>query len=340
VCGIQSTPLRRGPSFTRVDGESRGSQHPRPWGMVGACRRAFGPSALMPRWSGCWWRNAGLIITDRRPGRGWTKSPNIARSWARRWGPTLGVPLAGGSVSIVLSAQRKQRKHGPAVLKLAAPWSRWSNQEAAALRAWDGHGAIRLLAASDDGHALLLERAWPGTPATGMTATDMATLLGKLSHPAVPPGMSSLADALRLRFDRARENRHRLLSAAQISRARCAAVELAGTLFGSPVICHGDLMSKNILISDDRGLLAIDPNPSVGYLAYDAAQWALTETLIADAPDRATALAAALGIPMEQVVRWVRVLTAVEACLASLPRAKASLELARHIGAEWLSDVQ
>lgn len=36
----------------------------------------------------------------------------------------------------------------------AAPWSRWSRQEATALRAWDGHGAIRLLAASDDASRL------------------------------------------------------------------------------------------------------------------------------------------------------------------------------------------
>jgi hypothetical protein len=47
-----------------------------------------------------------------------------------------------------------ERQDGPAVLKLAAPWLCWSGHEAAALRAWDGHGAIRLLTASDDAHAL------------------------------------------------------------------------------------------------------------------------------------------------------------------------------------------
>jgi streptomycin 6-kinase len=286
----------------------------------------------------------GTLVAQRwldhhgQQARAWLDQvPDIAGSWAQQWGLAVGAPLEGGSVSVVLSVERED---GPAVLKLAAPWSRWSWQEAAALQAWGGHGAIRLLAASDDGRALLLERVWPGTPAAGMTATDIATLLGKLSRPVVPPGMPSLADALRLRFDRAKENRHRLLSAAQISRARCIAVDLAGTIPGSPIICHGDLLSKNILVSHDRGVLAIDPNPCAGYPAYDAAQWAVTETPVADALERATALAAALGVPADDILRWVCVLIAVEVCLASLDRAEASLELARHLDAEWLRDAQ
>jgi len=262
-------------------------------------------------------------------------APDVARSWAQQWGLAVGAPLEGGSVSVVLSVQRED---GPAVLKLAAPWSRWSREEAAALRAWDGRGAVRLLAASDDARALLLERVCPGTPATGRTAADLAALLAELSRPAVPAGTPSIADALRLRFDRATENRHRLLSAAQISRARCAAVDLAGMGQGPLVLCHGDLLSKNILVSDDRGLLAVDPNPCAGYPAYDAAQWAVTETPVADAPARAAAVAAALGIPGDDVLRWVCVLAAVEVCLASLARAQASLVLARRLDVEWLHD--
>lgn len=261
--------------------------------------------------------------------------PTIAGSWAQRWHLTLGKPLEGGSLSVVYSVEH----HGvPAVLKLAPPWSRWSGLEAAALRAWDGHGAIRLLAASADASALLLERVWPGTPAQGMSAAELAGLLATLSRAALPSGMPWLTDAVHLRFDRAEENRHRLLSPAQIGRARCAALQLARTLRGSPIICHGDLSIKNILISDDRGPLAIDPNPCAGYPAYDAAQWALTQTPVAQAPQRAAAVAAALTIPPDDVHRWVSVLTAAEICLASLPRAQASLQLARGLNTEWLHD--
>jgi streptomycin 6-kinase len=257
----------------------------------------------------------------------------IADSWAQRWHLDLGKPLQGGSVSVVYAVERND---GPAVLKLAAPWSRWSQQEAAALRAWDGHGAIRLLAASDDASALLLERVWPGTPAHGMSAAELASLLAKLSRAAVLSGMPSLANAVHLRFDRAEENRHGLLSRAQIWRARCAAADLAGAHWGSPITCHGDLSIKNILLSDDRGPLAIDPNPCTGHPAYDAAQWAVTQIPVAEAPQRAAAVAAALGIHADEVQRWVCVLAAVEVCLASLPRAQACLELAQRLSATWL----
>ncbi|MDQ4103691.1 MAG: aminoglycoside phosphotransferase family protein [Actinomycetota bacterium] len=261
--------------------------------------------------------------------------PDLARWWAQRWDLVVGEPLAGGSVSVVYSVECKD---GPAVLKLAAPWSRWSRGEAAALQTWDGHGAIRLLAASDDAGALLLERAWPGRPANDMTAAEFAALLSKLTRPAVPSEMPSLVDAVHLRFDRAEENRHGLLSPEQILRARYAAVGLAETQQGSSILCHGDLSSKNVLVSHNRGLLAIDPNPCAGHPAYDAAQWAVTQTPVAQTPQRATAAAAALGISADDVLRWVCVLTAVEACLASLNRAQASLELARRYRAEWFLD--
>jgi streptomycin 6-kinase len=259
--------------------------------------------------------------------------PAITDSWAQRWQLTLGKPLDGGSVSVVYAVQGRD---GPAVLKLAAPWSRWSQQEAAALRAWDGHGAARLLAASDDASALLLERVWPGKPAQGMTAAELAGVLAKLSRAAVPSGIPSLVDAVHLRFDRAEENRNRLLSPAQIRLARRVAIDLAAAHRGSEITCHGDLSIKNILVSSDRGLLLIDPNPCVGHPAYDAAQWAVTQIPVAEAPQRAAAAATALGIPSDDVGRWVCVLAAVEVCLASQPRAQASLELARRLNAEWL----
>jgi streptomycin 6-kinase len=97
-------------------------------------------------------------------------------------------------------------------------------------------------------------------------------------------------------------------------------------------------MSKNILVSHDRGLLAIDPNPCAGHPADDAAQWALTQTPVVQASQRASAIAAALGIPADNVLRWVGVLSAVEVCLASLHRAQASLDLARRLNTEWLRD--
>lgn len=261
------------------------------------------------------------------------RAAGMARLWAKRWNLELGAALAGGSVSVVYAVRRAGT---PAVLKLAAPWSRWSAQEAMALRAWAGRGAARLIAACEDGTALLLERVWPGQPATELTARQLAALVTTLARPPVPAGMPSLPGAVALRFDRARENRHQLLSARQLQCARRAALELAARSAGPAVLCHGDLSGKNILRCARRGWCAIDPNPCAGHPAYDAAQWALTQLPVARAPERAIAVAATLGIPADGVLRWVSVLAAVEACLASLPRAQASLTLAHHLGADWV----
>jgi hypothetical protein len=94
--------------------------------------------------------------------------PDIARWWAQRWHLVLDGPLQGGSVSVVFAVERQD---GPAVLKLAAPWSRWSGYEAAALRAWGGHGAVRLVAAADDACSLVF---WADSVA-GVLGADGST---------------------------------------------------------------------------------------------------------------------------------------------------------------------
>jgi streptomycin 6-kinase len=266
--------------------------------------------------------------------RAWLdRVPEIASGWAEQWNLTLGPALEGGSVSVVLRVETAQ---GPAVLKLAAPWSRTAAQEVAALRAWDGDGAARLLTASDDGRALLLERVQPGTRAAGLDASQVADLIGKLSRPPVPSALPPLAEAVRVRFDRAAENRHGLLPTDQLARALTAAVELADRAQRAPVLCHGDLLSKNILVSERGGLLAIDPNPCAGRVAFDAALWAATELPVTEAPTRAADVARALRVATDEVLRWLGVLLAVEGCLASRERAEASLELAKRLDEAWL----
>lgn len=277
------------------------------------------------RWLDCYGRQAREWLDE---------ATEVARWWAKHWDLQLGAPLAGGSVSVVYAVRRAGV---PAVLKLAAPWSRWSAQEALALRAWDGRGAARLLAACADGAALLLERVWPGRPAPEVTPQQLAAVVATLARPPVPAEMPSLSSAVALRFDRARENRHHLLSARQLQHARRAAMELAARAAEPPVLCHGDLSAKNILRCAQRGWCAIDPNPCAGHPAYDAAQWALTQLPVSRAPQRAAAVAAALGIPAGEVLCWIGVLAAAEACLASLPRARASFELAHHLGVAWVN---
>jgi hypothetical protein len=48
--------------------------------------------------------------------------------------------------------------------------------------------------------------------------------------------------------------------------------------------------------------------------AYDAGQWAVPQPLIAEAPQRAGGVGAALGVSTDDVLQWVLVLTVVEVC--------------------------
>src|SRR5258708_3378330 len=81
------------------------------------------------------------------------------RAVVERWSLTLGEPYEQGAAGYTTRVTLSDGT--PAVLKLSTP-HRESEHEGDALRAWDGDGAIRLLA--HEGDALLLERCEPWTP--------------------------------------------------------------------------------------------------------------------------------------------------------------------------------
>ena len=94
----------------------------------------------------------------------WTAAlPATVAALAARWGLTLGPPFEpGGECAWVAPA-------GPDLV-LKVGWSHdEARDEAAGLRAWDGRGAVRLLAEHRAGEttALLLERAVPGRGSSG-----------------------------------------------------------------------------------------------------------------------------------------------------------------------------
>src|SRR5205807_1108065 len=89
-------------------------------------------------------------------GRAWlARLPDLVRECAKRWGLELEKPFEYAFASLAVPA-------GDVVLKIQFP-DRESEHEADALRVWDGEGAVRLLDHDPERHALLLERARPGT---------------------------------------------------------------------------------------------------------------------------------------------------------------------------------
>ena len=134
------------------------------------------------------------------PGLEWLQQLSEGRAWLERlprllaecrehWSLELEEPFEYSNASLAVPA-------GDAVLKVQFP-DRESEQEAEALRVWDGDGAVRLLAYDLERRALLPERARPGTSLRALgaeAALDVfAGLLPRLWKPAGPP-FRSLAD--------------------------------------------------------------------------------------------------------------------------------------------------
>jgi streptomycin 6-kinase len=155
-----------------------------------------------------------------------------------------------------------------AVLKLAFP-HRESRYEAEALAAWDGDGAVRLLAHDPDRHALLLERCTPGTPLSELDASAALSvfieLLQRLWKPAGRPFTPLAeeagwwADHLVVRWERlGRPFSRRLLDAA------LDALAMLSDTQGEQVLVNQDLHAGNVLRAQRRPWLVIDPKPLAG----------------------------------------------------------------------------
>jgi streptomycin 6-kinase len=200
-------------------------------------------------------------------GNAWLEHlPDLVERCVSNWSLRLGPPFAGASASIVFPATLPDGH--PAVLKVQFP-HRESDHEAAALRVWDGYGAVRLLASDDERSALLLERCLPGTPLTEEPpdrALDIAIeLLPRLWRPAAEP-FRTLADEaawwigyLTNSWDHAGRPFERDLLEAALE----ALHELPASQ-GEQVLVHQDLHAGNVLRAHREPWLVIDPKPLLG----------------------------------------------------------------------------
>jgi streptomycin 6-kinase len=201
--------------------------------------------------------------------------PRLLEGCRRAWGIALEDPFEALSYNYVARAT------GPGgekwVLKAGVPSAELTT-EIEALRAYGGHGAVRLIREDAEAGAILLERLEPGTPlkALGLDADEEATTIAagvmqRLWRP-LPDGhpFPSVADwgegfaRLRHHFGGAAGP----LPARVVERAEGLFRELLASA-AEPVLLHGDLHHDNILRSGERWL-AIDPKGLAGEPAYEA----------------------------------------------------------------------
>lgn len=170
----------------------------------------------------------------------------------------------------------RQRDGTDAILKISVPHAE-ARHEGDALRVWAGDAAVHLLASSDDGFALLLERCLPGDTLWALSAeagNAVACAVGKRLWRTVDPG----APFVRLSDIVARWRGQIPAQAPSQGYSRrmiVAALQLGAELVADAqpiLLLHGDLHPGNILAARREPWLAIDPKPVLGDPAYDWAQ--------------------------------------------------------------------
>lgn len=253
----------------------------------------------------------------------------VARAKAR-WGLTLGEPFETGMAAWTAPATLPGED---VVLKLSYPHPE-ARDEAAALRAWDGAGAVELIGADADDWALLLRRLRPGSSlqdAQLPTADHLAVgadLMRRMATVPVPTGgpFQDLVEVAAGLATIAAERIERLLPTAPypVDAGLCRhAVDLLRTLPGAAGRCglaHGDLNPGNILrhqepasgTKDRRARwLAIDPKPVHGDLAWDpwplltqVGDWTTTVPSAAELANRTRLIADVTGLDAARVAAW------------------------------------
>ena len=275
------------------------------------------------------------------PGRQWLSAlPSLLEDCARRWSLTLSPPFPNLMFNYVAPVVRADGTE--AVLKVGVP-NKELRTEAAALRAFNGRGSVRLLESDADAGVLLLERLRPGAVLTTLAdeahddeATRIAaSVMRGLWCPAlVGHDFPTVADwggsfdHLRARFGGGTGP----LPRAQVDEAEALFSELLASS-GSPVLLHGDLHHDNILSAHRRLWLAVDPKGVVGEPAYEVG--ALLRNLWPDRhahqnpgrllERRAHQLAEELGLDRARVRGWA-VTQAVLSAVWSLEDGESSWE--------------
>lgn len=198
--------------------------------------------------------------------------PSVVDDLAASWGLEVGEPYDGSNVSWVAPARRGAE---PVVIKVQWP-HRECEHEAAALAAWDGDGAVRLLAHHEERYALLLERCVPGSHLAEDHEADalavLIDLLPRLWKPAGAPFGSLTDESLgwASRIVGAWEAAGRPCERRLVDAARTYLGDLAGSQ-GEQVLVHQDLHGDNVLAAERRPWLAIDPKPLAGERAFSIA---------------------------------------------------------------------
>jgi streptomycin 6-kinase len=205
------------------------------------------------------------IQREGERGRAWVAGlPKLVDRLCEEWGLECDGDVLHGYVAVVVPVVRGGSR---AMLKVS--WiDASSEQEALALEAWDGQGAVRLLGRRAKAGALLLERLDPHRSlldAGQEEAVDVAaTLLRRLAIPAPSELRSAAVDLEEMEWTLPRqwEEHGRPFARSLLERA-LERIE-GGLKTDRPAIVNHDLHYGNVLAAEREPWLVIDPKVYAG----------------------------------------------------------------------------
>ncbi len=213
------------------------------------------------------------VAREGDAGRAWIAAlPDLVTDLCERWNLALdGLPMHG-YLSLVVPARRGDE---PCVLKLS-----WAGEsatgEAAALSAWDGRGAVRLLEVEPSLDALLLERLDSSRSLSDVGIEEAISIAGSLLRRLaipVPAGVRSLrtvAEELRRDLPDRWERYGRPIPRRWLDQARDLASLLGAS--GGALLVNYDLHYADVLASEREPWLVVDPKVVAGDPEFGVAQ--------------------------------------------------------------------
>ncbi|MDQ6784432.1 MAG: aminoglycoside phosphotransferase family protein [Actinomycetota bacterium] len=278
-----------------------------------------------------------LVAAAEREGRqDWlTTLPGTIRHLEKAWSVHLGEPFQpGGQTAWVAPAARAGEDLVVKVL--------WRHPEAEhegdGLCVWDGHGAIRLHAATEvdaETMALLLERCRPGTTLKARPEPEqdlvVAGLLRRLwTKPAAGHRFRSLQSMCELWADEFEEKASEgpgLLDAGLAREGIALFRQLPASAEQHVILCT-DLHADNVLAAEREPWLVSDPKPYVGDPTYDALQHVLNcdVRLRADPRGLVRRMAGLLGLDSDRLLLWL-----FARCVQESPNSPALAGVARRV---------